>query len=86
MREWWEKLTAGVMLALLLIGCGLFSGPAAPAAFAVTDALAKIVQKALAEKLQDVPTSCIQENHPDQGQLLVLCTVCYKLEAGQTCK
>lgn len=83
----WLKIVAVLVLSQLLTGCALFSSPAAlPVALNALDHLATLVKKETGKELQDVPMSCTHENEPVAGELLMLCTVCYKLEAGETCK
>lgn len=76
-----------IMTLVLVTGCGLFaSGAAMPVALNALDHLAGLVKERTGKRLQDVPMTCEHENDPESGKLLMLCTVCYTLEAGETCK
>ena len=75
-----------IAIALLLSGCGLLSEAAAPVVMNAVEAAADKLLEATGKELDDVPHSCTTENHPESGELLLLCTFCYgDLPPGETC-
>lgn len=47
---------------------------------------AAAVRQHTGRSLEDVPAACEVETHPEDGQVLVLCTLCYRLAPGETCR
>jgi len=67
---------------LLVAGCSLLNTPAVMSAL---DLVAEEVLKRTGKEMDAHPHSCEYENDPNSGKLLILCTVCYDLPAGEGC-
>jgi hypothetical protein len=68
-----------VVASAALLGCSALSRPATPEAVAsALDVIADIVRNETGKELDQVPTTCESEHHPDSGELLILCTVRYR--------
>ncbi len=82
----WLKIAVVVVLSQMLTGCALLGIDTLPVALNALDHLATLVEKETGKDLQDVPMVCEHEQDPASGKLLMLCTVCYDLKAGETCE
>lgn len=66
--------------AALICGCTALSSPEVPrAVISALDVIARIVRDETGKELAQVPTTCETENHPESGELLILCTVNYRI-------
>jgi len=67
------------LLICVLAGCSALTSPETPAAvLSALDTIARIVRQETGKSLDQVPTTCETENHPESGELLILCTVNYR--------
>lgn len=72
---------------LALSGCSLLSSPATiPAMATAIEAVAHIVKERTGKDLEDLPATTEMEQDPETGRILVLTTVCYKLQPGEVCQ
>lgn len=68
-----------LVAALAMVGCAALASPQAPEAILnVVEVVSEIVRRETGKDLEDVPTTCESENHPESGELLLLCTVKYR--------
>ena len=78
--------TRYLLLIPLLAGCSWLAGPGAPIVASAVDVIATKLLEQSGKKLDDVPHHCEVENQPSDGKMLMLCTFCYQLKAGETCQ
>lgn len=85
-REFWSMLSGkqpsalwAVAAAIFIAGCAALASPQVPqAVLSALEVISGIVRQQTGRELADVPTTCETENHPESGELLILCTVKYR--------